>query len=1275
MLVLRILRPLFCTFLLTAGALSALLPGAFAQVDSLEAGFHEPPDSAKPQTWWHWMNGNITKEGITMDLEAMKRVGIGGAQIFNVDCDIPAGPVKFMSPEWRGLMLHAVREAERLGLELCVHNGAGWSSSGGPWNTAEHSMQRVTTSEQKVKGPSRFASVLPLPPKQKDYYRDIAILAFPTIPSTKPLRIANIEAKGGFNGEFVLSSPTKTNTARDHALERTAIIDLTSRLQPDGRLEWDVPAGDWTVLRIGNTSTGEENHPAPNNGRGLECDKFSKEALDAHWAGFVQKVLDDAGPLAGTGKALDNVLIDSYEVGGQNWTPQFASEFAQRRGYEPLLYLPTLTGRVVDSPEISERFLWDMRRTIADLFADNYYGHFQKLCHAHGLKASFEPYTGPFDSLQSGAWADIPMGEFWVGGEPDQSVKLAASVGHIYGKPIVGAESFTAGPSAQHGRWLDDPSSLKTLGDLVFCRGVNRFIFHRYAMQPWTNRVPGMTMGQWGTHFDRTSTWWEQGRSWLQYVARCQFMLQQGQFVADAAYFCGESAPVELRVGNPALPPGYDWDAVDADVLLNHATMKGGCLCLDSGMKYRVLILPPGDSAMRTPLLRQLSRFVENGLTLVGPRPQSSPSLEDYPKCDDEVKQVVTQMWGDCDGRRVTQHKMGQGQVSWGQQMVRVMNELGMKPDFEYPSRESNRVAFIHRRDGDTDIYFVSNQQNRFVAIDGIFRVEGKVPEFWEPKTGRRALAPVWHELEGRTVVSLSLEPAGSMFVVFRAKVQDDHLVAVQSHPASEHQARLKPAKIKIHKAVYGIFSEKSADVTEKVRSLLSDGTREIRASNDLTEDDDPAPGVVKRLRVEFLLDGKHKTLTAVEGSTLKLPPGSVAVKALYGDLAGDSSWVDVTQKVEKLVGDGENRIVANNDLAGSDPAPNVVKSLVVEYSLGEHRHKVEVREGGAFQPPEGAKITKATYGSPKVEQVAPRKNVDVTAKLARLAKAGGLNVRVDNALAGRDPTPTGPKELRVDYSLNGERRHATVQENENLTIPENALPGEANRGFTLVQALDTPLRLLAWASGEFDFTWASGRQTTLKPKSVPLPIPVSGAWRVSFPPGWHAPACVRFDHLQSWTERPESGVKYFSGTATYQKEIDIPAEFLAHGREVWLDLGVVKNFAEVSLNGQSLGLLWKRPFRVNATSAAHAGQNTLIIKVTNLWPNRLIGDEQLPPDCQWNGKQLKSWPQWLLDGKPSPTGRLTFTTWHHWKKSDPLLDSGLVGPVTLQTAEVLEIR
>ena len=378
-------------------------------------------------------------------------------------------------------------------------------------------------------------------------------------------------------------------------MQRRDIIDLTSKLTADGKLNWQVPAGKWTVLRFGYTPTGVNNHPAPAEATGLECDKFSKEALDAHWAGFMQKVLDDIKPLGGRG--LAGSLIDSYEVGGQTWTKNFREEFQKRRGYDLLTYLPAFTGRVVDNPAVTERFLWDLRRTIADLFAENYFGHFAELCHQHGLINAVEPYTGPFESMQSGAPADFVMGEFWSGTAGHPSVKLASSIAHIYGKTFVGAESFTAAPQ-RAGRWQEDPYSLKALGDLMYCQGLNRYVFHRYAMQPWTNRWPGMTMGQWGFHFERTETWWHPGKAWIDYISHCQFLLQQGRFVADAAYFTGESAPVEMRLGDPKLPAGYDYDAINADVLLHGATVKNGRITLASGANYAALILPAADPDM-----------------------------------------------------------------------------------------------------------------------------------------------------------------------------------------------------------------------------------------------------------------------------------------------------------------------------------------------------------------------------------------------------------------------------------------------------------------------------------------------------------------------------------------------------------------------------------------------------------------------------------------------------------------------------------------------------
>ena len=480
------------------------------------------------------------------------------------------------------------------------------------------------------------------------------------------LRVEDYEAKDGDNGLFVGSMSSLDRATPGFALKRGKIIDLTDKVGADGKLNWKVPVGDWTILRAGFTPTGRENHPAPIEGTGLECDKFSTAALDAHWNGFMQKLVADAGPLAG--KTFVGGVIDSYEVGGQNWSQNFRAEFKKLRGYDPTPFLAAFTGRAVDNPQITERFLWDVRRTIADLFAENYYGHFTELCHSNGLIASIEPYTGPFESLQCGQPADIVMGEFWSGSDGHSSVKLAASVAHIYGNQDVGAESFTARPTDTTGRWLDTPYSLKALGDLEYCTGLNRFIFHRYAMQPWTNRWPGMTMGPWGFHFDRTETWWQQGKAWIDYVSRCQFLLQQGRYVADVAYFNGQNAPSVMREGNPPLPRGYEYDAVNSDIFLNHATVKNGRLDLDGGASYAVLVLPPDDANMTPPLLKRIGDFVRAGLTVVGARPEYSPSLENYPRCDSQIKSLAKNLGqmrrNKCDGKFLWQRPRCLGQAA-----------------------------------------------------------------------------------------------------------------------------------------------------------------------------------------------------------------------------------------------------------------------------------------------------------------------------------------------------------------------------------------------------------------------------------------------------------------------------------------------------------------------------------------------------------------------------------------------------------------------------------
>ena len=1044
------------------------------------------------------MNGNTTREGIKADLEAMKNAGIGGAQIFAVSESIPAGAAPFMSPQYQELIRYAAQQANRLGIELCLHNCAGWSSSGGPWNLPANAMQFVTQSEKTLTGPQQFDGDLEQPATKLNFYRDIAVLAFPT--PAQNARIENIRAKALYERGGDIEPSNDKGVPADATIARDKVLDLTAQMK-NGHLKWSVPAGNWTIMRIGHTPTGAVNSPAPDAGRGPEVDKLSKSALDAHFQGMMQPLLDIAGPLAG--KTINNSLIDSYEVGSQNWTPLFRSEFQRRRGYDLLRFLPVLSGRVVEGSAQSERFLWDFRRTVTEMMDENYFGHFAELCHERGLKFSTEPYgNGPFNDLTAGGRADIPMGEFWIGGAAAETCKIASSVGHIYGRNIIGAESFTAGPD--EGRWQNDPYSVKAQGDAIFCKGVNRYIFHRYAMQPWLNRFPGMTMGQWGINFERTNTIWNPQKAWLQYITRCQYLLQQGRFVADVLYFSGENSPTSQRNGGSDLPSGYDWDSCSREIVMNQLSVRDGRLVLPSGMSYRVLILPPG-ATMTPQLAAKLRDLIRAGATIIGPRPTRSPSLENFPDDDKKLQQIAQEIWGDCDGKTITSHRVGKGQVFWGQTLPQVLAALKIAPDFSY-DRDKARLNQIHRTSKGSEIYFVSNQRKATTEIECSFRATG-TPQLFHPDSGEIENAPLYRVENGRTIVRLRFAPAGSVFVIFRPTTPREHLVSATFEGAPG--AALKYPKLEILSARYeAVDGAGGADVTAKVASQIVNGSVSLQAGNDLFGD--PINLHVKQLKVAYLLDGEKKTVTV-----------------------------------------GENQLLEIGTEAGQIPYP--------------------------------------------------------------------------------------PFEWSADA-----------------------------RG---------ALQVLAWQNGALSWRNSRGQNRRSALPATPPMQEISGAWQLNFPPHWGAPAQVKLDKLISWTEHSDSGVRYFSGTATYRKTFALTKAQLDKNAVVSLDLGAVKNLARVRVNGVDLGVLWKTPFRVDVTRAARVGANSLEIEITNLWPNRLIGDEQLPDDREWEGKHLKAWPQWVLDGKPSPTGRFTFTTWHHWTKDSPLLESGLIGPVTLHFGRKVSLQ
>ncbi|RYG27066.1 hypothetical protein EON82_00725, partial [bacterium] len=688
--------------------------------------------------------------------------------------------------------------------------------------------------------------------------------------------------------------------------------------------------------------------------------------------------------------------------------------------------------------------------------------------------------------------ADIPMGEFWVNGMAMETIKVAASVGHVYGRRVIGAESFTADEGS--GRWLEEPYGQKVMGDRAFCEGVNRYIFHRYAMQPWLDVRPGMTMGPWGSHFDRTQTWWTEAKEWMRYVARCQYILQKGRFVADVAYYYGEDAPVDLPSRpnlRPEIPQGYDYDGVDAGAVRS-MTVRNGHVVLPSGMSYSVLVLPESRFMTRA-MARKIRDLVDAGATVVGPKPLHTPGLSDLPNAERDLQVIAGNLW-DSGSKGIRRY--GKGQIITGLSLREVFETLNLKPDFE--SSGAN-LAHIHRKIDGADVYFVSNQRYRPAKAHLSFRVDGKLPELWHADTGRIENALAYTLKNGRVELDLDLTPAQSVFVVFRKPAPRTHLTSFVSQAATKTRLPV----IQIRKAFYGSADGRGADVTSKVRELVSRGDAEVQASN-----------------------------------------------ALFGD-----------------------------------PVVNVVKRLTIDYTLDGKPKRIEVAENGDA----------VLSGAPPVE------------------------------------TPTYSATARPDGSL----------------------------------------ELTSWRAGTYVLRSSDGITKTIQAPAART-LNLSWNWSVAFAPDLGAPGYATFPKLISWPDHSNPGIKYFSGSAVYTRDFVMTKRA---GEVVRLDLGTVKNFATVSLNGKTVATLWKPPFALDITPYVKPGQNRLEVKVTNLWPNRIIGDEQLPPEIEWNGSQPAKWPSWLTLGKARiaadrpKIGRITFGTWRYFTKDSPLYPSGLIGPVKIQSA------
>jgi hypothetical protein len=556
-----------------------------------------------------------------------------------------------------------------------------------------------------------------------------------------------------------LPQPVETSK---YIIDPSKVIDISQYMSADGTLKWKVPAGSWIIERTGMTPTNVTNSPAPPEGRGLEVDKMSKQHVAEHFNAFLGEILKRIP--AEDRRTFKVTVEDSYETGGQNWTDDLIPEFKAAYHYDPTPYLPVLQGKVVGSEDRSDRFLWDLRRLIANDISFKYVGGLREVSHQHGLTTWLENYGHwgyPGEFLQYGGQSDEVGGEFWSEGDlGDIENRAASSSAHIYGKIKVSAESFTAGGAL----FVRYPAMFKKRGDRFFTEGINNTLLHVYISQPQDTLPPGVT-ASFGVEFNRLNTWFFDMDIVLQYMKRCNMMLQQGQYVADAAYFIGEDAPKMIGTTDPPLPRGYSYDYINGDVIKQKLTVKNGKLVLPNGISYSILVLPKLQT-MRPELLAKLKELVQQGAVILGPKPSRSPSLAGYPVADRQVKTMADELWGKIDGVNIKVHHYGKGLVLSGMTMQKAFDQIKVIPDAKITKSDS--ILFIHRRMDDGSVYFVSNQRTSTVNIDAEFRISGKSPELWSAMDGISRDLPAYTDNGKTTTVPLQLAPYESAFIVFR---------------------------------------------------------------------------------------------------------------------------------------------------------------------------------------------------------------------------------------------------------------------------------------------------------------------------------------------------------------------------------------------------------------------------------------------------------------------------------------------------------------------------
>lgn len=1304
----KIFQSIFFITLLSMACVSSIANG-------IDTAFDHPSIDAKPGLYWYWMNGNISKEGIKKDLQAMDSIGIGWVYVMDIGIH-PVGNVLNRSNEWYDMVKTAAIEAKKYGIKLHVAS-PGWAVSGGPWVTPELSMKEVVWTENYVKGGQRITMKLNSPSVIHGFYKDIAIVAFPAgkgdenindvpqifdseckklnvkgifdndyntveylpssfevvYPSSRSLssvmlraakengyyeakiegwddinrkyvflgtmkgnnagpfspqigvatfeafntnrlrisvsspkvliqelrvyggvRIPNWVNKAGFGTQDITSPDSqnsKFHVVPECVIDKDNIIVLNNFMDEQGNLDWDVPEGGWIIQRYGYTSTGIKIYPPPAGGDGFEIDKMSKFATDFHYKNAIARILEKVGDAA---DAIAFHHIDSYESGWQNWTEGFEEDFKKRTGYDIIDYLPAFSGRIVESEETTEGFYWDLRNVISDMFIENHYARMAENGRKDGLEFSNEPYGGPFNFLHLGAVADLPMVEFWIPSTQPSERKInfeGVFAGRTNGRKVIASETFTS--ESPNERWTYHPYSLKAIGDYIYCSGVNRFIMHVSAHQPFVDEhlAPGFTCGINGIHYDRNNTWWYTGgKAWNEYLTRCQSLLQYGEHVADVLYFQGAEAPATPKWYNPELPIGYDLDACGEDVFMSLA-VKNGRIMLPNGKSYKYLVLP-SHGWMTNRMLLKTEELVVCGATVIGKPHEKTPSLSDKKRDMGIRQEVLKRVWGNMPDSGIKLY--GKGRIIWGVDFRALLRNDSLRPDFEY-DKSNLLLNYIHRRTDKEEIYFVANGLYKSGTAKCRFRVDSEViPEFWYPDSGKKILVRNYIKREGYFEIPISFDPAGSVFVIFRKNNTDKWKNNVFNKVS--YNGKLIYSDVEIN-----------SEINSKVKRDLANNF-----------------ALAFWCYPEKIIDIPIQALSGIcsnnQNWVIYPSPGHI----LYGS-GNSGSGVSVGKNGLVIFEHWENNIAPKLSYKFSSELTDWIH-VVVSYKKG----KPSLYLNGC-KVADGLETLKIVHSSVNNENIA----MQYIGNVVRLQE-------YDSCLSDDDIFHIYSNEKRPSYNILKEDNQLVYFREDDIEF---------------------------WKNGKYEFE-SHKRRNKIKISGIPLKIDLSENWNIKFPNGWGAPEAITIGRLESLSLNGNEGVRYFSGTCVYSKIFTLSDKYLHNNLGIYLNLGNVSVVAEVFLNGRRVETLWKKPFRCCIDNFVKSGDNLLEIKVTNLWGNRMIGDEQLNIDAKYsdgNGMILE-WPNWLRSNSSRPTlGRMTFTTLRAWNKEDRLPDSGIIGPALIE--------